>query len=748
MRPPYAVCALVLASCVGSPPSAPDAGRPVPPPPNCVDRDCVGPEVCVERDGAPACLSGGECDVRTFGRDLLAEALGAIELDRCHSPRDEPFLPPPVPARLAHDPFRLPHADRLLSHPLEMPGFEAEATSALPPIPSLALAGAARLLGRSFDPIRPDDSAADTEPLVTALAAFIDSRGGSANLETLRADAADVPDTLQRRVAVVLAAMTRAGRARDAAFAEAGALDWWHHAAPSLLLAWAEPPRLNPLVPETERLLTTGIDWSRLYRAAFEVAAAVEDARFELEPAVTGFTFDQPTPAGRVVLADAGAQTWEATTPITLLVDIGGDDTYRYPAGANASAAMPVALHVDVAGDDTYAYAEHTIPSDSGRLPSDGAGRATEGDLTEGETARSLSSTSRQGAGRVGIGMLHDLAGNDRYRSLRASQGFGALGVGVLFDGAGDDLYEAEAGAQGSASLGIGLLVDAAGADTHRIYAFGQGFGHVGGLGALVDGGGDDVYFANPGEPEAGGDPLYASAQLPGRGNTSMVQGAGFGLRADAAGYWMSGGLGVLVDLGDGADDYICSVFGQGTGYWFGTGLLRDGGGDDLFDGRWYVRGASAHMALAMFHDLGGNDRHGTRPAIRQHGTSYGTGHDLSVAWLVDDAGNDTWTAPGLSLGAGNACGWGVMLDGAGDDRYSAPSTALGVFGDPAGCSFGLPERSVGILLDRGGIDHYELGGSDIPRSDALTEATRRPDAPRARGVHVDAADANLLVLP
>src|SRR5207244_2135852 len=121
----------------------------------------------------------------------------------------------------------------------------------------------------------------------------------------------------------------------------------------------------------------------------------------------------------------------------------------------------------------------------------------------------------------------------DHYRSLRLSQGFGAAGVGVLYDAGGDDLYEGEAGVQGAGLFGVGLLMDAGGNDTYRTYTESQGFAYVRGAGVIYDGAGNDKYLADVGDPDAGGDPLYFTPQLPGKGNSSFTQGAGFGRRAD-----------------------------------------------------------------------------------------------------------------------------------------------------------------------------------------------------------------------
>ena len=58
---------------------------------------------------------------------------------------------------------------------------------------------------------------------------------------------------------------------------------------------------------------------------------------------------------------------------------------------------------------------------------------------------------------------------------------FGQLGLGVLIDLAGKDRYAARYSAQGAALLGVGVVLEAAGDDRYRIESDGQGFGGAGG---------------------------------------------------------------------------------------------------------------------------------------------------------------------------------------------------------------------------------------------------------------------------
>jgi hypothetical protein len=409
---------------------------------------------------------------------------------------------------------------------------------------------------------------------------------------------------------------------------------------------------------------------------------------------------------------------------------------------ATTSPAHAVSVMIDLAGNDRYGYVEVPHPEDGDRLRSDADGRSP-GDGFNGPYSRST--RGRQGSATLGIALHYELgSGGDEYRSLRMSQGFGALGVGVLYDDGGDDTYLAEAAAQGSGIFGIGLLLDGGGRDERRAYNTAQGFGYARSVGALVDRGADaDVYYAEP------DDVLYYSPQLPGTGNTSLAQGAGFGRRDDAGGDYMSGGIGLLSD-GGGDDQYTVSVFGQGTGYWFGTGILADAAGNDAYDGKWYVQGSAAHFALCLFLEDGGDDRY--NQVIVPAATSIGVGHDFSVGIHVDGGGRDVYRAPGLSLGAGNANGVGMLINVGGDDEYhAAGEPTLGV----ANLSGEIPAGSAretrptfGLFLDVGGVDVYDAPGSTVVRGDGAqwTNNRRAPPLATEHSAGLDAADGDVLL--
>ncbi|MBM4378844.1 MAG: hypothetical protein FJ086_06015 [Deltaproteobacteria bacterium] len=739
-------------------PSSPDAGAVedagAPPPPNCGELTCTAEQACVARPAAPgaeACVPAGDCRVVPLqGRDLVAELLDAGSWDRC-SAVPQPFLPA-FPGDIPADPFRLSFVDGLLNRPLGLMGFSNRLVDALP------AASAPRAVTRTVEQL----SAKLDHPLLEApLASPAPADVAKAAAELLgdgspavRAELAKLPVEVLAAWLPILESMQNVRTLRAVLFAGQD-IPMLARLAGSVVVP---DPQLGMFNFANNRVRTGlagpveqgGLDWTSWFQACRDVVDAVEQAHLERFAGLALPDVDLATPAGRVVFHGPGAHLVEGAAP-AVLFDTGGADTYRAPVGAADGAVLSAAVAVDLGGDDAYGYPEVPVATDTGnRLPSDGAGRYAEGDAAQGQTAVTRSTTPRQGAGRLGVGVLWDVSGNDSYRSLAASQGYGAMGVGVLFDGAGNDTYALEVGGQGTGTFGIGLLRDVSGNDTYKSWSMAQGHGSISGAGALLDDAGDDAYLADVGDPARGGDPLYFTVQMKGTGNNSMVQGAGRGIRGNSqASGAAGGGIGLLVDRGAGKDRYLASVFARGTGYWFGLGVFDDDGGDDQYDGLYYVDGATAHFALSTFRDRGGNDQHGN-DTWRPVGTSVAIGHDFSVSFLWDDAGDDVYRAPGLGLGAGNANGWGLLVDLAGNDTYDAPGgNALAAFGETNQDSFRAGRPTVGVVLDAAGDDTWIKGTETlVPPVDGALRNPVGTASPQARGLWMDADGGVVLFVP
>lgn len=685
-------------------------------------------EVCVKAPVPAAPAGDATCPANKPGvADALDDALAQAGIDRCKYGFSDTTMAIWKPI-FADDEYQLPSFRPLHLGLLRAPAFVKETEGWLDAaldgeqaVSSAVLDASARK-GHAIDACaKLDDFApasADAAPLAAALAKLIELHGGSASLADLATQTKDVPLDLQKALVPVLGALSFAAKEFQAALGTSVAeeLDWLA-LAHSFVIFPTEPFNVD----KTTVPYLAKVDEKRIAAAAALVARAVEAAK------LAGFAGKQvpnvavDTPIGAVVLGGSGANQYfegDLGERAAFLLDVGGDDTYEVPVGAGRR-DVPVSLAVDLGGKDKYGYAVYPDGMDKPtRPPSDAAGRAAQ----LGVQGQTLSRKGRQGSGVLGIGLLWDLGGqDDEYASLALSQGAGAVGVGVLFDDGGSEKYLAESTSQGSALWGIGALLDRAGNDSYRTFYASQGFGYVHGVGVLADGGGDDTYFADPGDPKIGGDPLYPSAQLPGEGNTSMSQGAGFGRRDDAGKLYMGGGHGVLYDRA-GTDQYTASVFAQGSGYWLGFGVLADKAGNDTYKGLWYVQGASAHFALGFHFDHAGDDVYNKDFPIRA--TSIGVGHDFSGALHVDEGGNDDYTAPGLSLGCGNSQGAGGLINIGGADKY-APAGA-----NTYGCAslgHGGPYTSrddmptYGIFVDADGADTYAVPTNGPAAADGAT---------------------------
>lgn len=720
----------------------------------CVRSEPTLPGVCalpcsIELCGAGSCYYTSRGDVcltdrcachgsvvASDARDLLAEALGAAGISRCGT-IFRVFDWASVPNDVLTDPYRLSFYDRVHNEPLYAPSwaegvveqFDTEADAM-----ESATARAARMIEHLADLVdrpvmtRAPNPLDPVEPLANAVADLITEAGGVPDLAALTSSAAAIPMDLQLALAGVVEAMQRGVVARRQAISLApGSLDNLYNYGAAFVAQRSDGLGLAPANAGTRRLLSETYGYGAMYGAATDLldAIAVADlARFAVPTTSTIATeaaallFSADTPIGRIAVGgsedgiydprDAGFEgAW------ALLVDLGGADEYRIPVAGNISTANSVSVMIDLGGRDRYGYVEVPHPLDGARLPSDEGGRYTPGGpVTEDYGPISFSQVPRQGGARVGTAIHVDLGTDaDHYRSLRMSQGSGIFGAGVLVDEGGDDIYELEAMGQGAGSFGLGLLFDVAGNDVRRAYTEAQGFAFAAASGLLYDIAGDDQYLMDAGDPTVGGDPLYFNAQRPGRANSTLGQGFGFGRRADFSDRaFMSGGVGLLIDR-TGGDRYRGSIFAQGGGFWFGTGILADHRGNDSYDGLWYAMSTGAHYALSFLLEGEGNDTYGGE--LPRVNVTIAGGHDYSAAFLIDEAGDDRYRGSRITIGGGNSNGMGFFADNGGDDVYDAIATysfgAAGLVG--ADVDFpGSPRRRmnvVGIFLDAGGNDTY-----------------------------------------
>lgn len=598
-------------------------------------------------------------------------------------------------ATFGKDEFVLPYFDAVHKAPLRAPFyarvFRDTVLPAAPSIGNLVMFGGAKIgegtrLTLIGDPLKEIEQRAKApNGLVLSIKALWSASGKSlpASQEPLlRESTTIVPKDVQQAAALLLYTEVEALKWRNKAFAAVPEADRQRLFDKLLGIN----PDDDQIIDDELYRLMHAVDMKYLLVGAEMLAIAADrvSATLAAHNGAEKFVLDADTPLGRVALHGAADDTYPDRA-YALIIDTGGNDTY-FGGGATYDAAHPVSVLIDVAGNDRYLE-----NADLANTPVAAyAGRKKPG------------KHPTFGAGVLGYGILVDLAGDDLYRSLNNTQGRGLFGCGVLCDKAGNDRYDCYMMGQGSAKFGVGILSDHGGADEYRCFTTSQGMGDTKGFGLLIDtGGGQDLYEANDTVID------FPSAQTKDH-NGSLSQGFGFGRRADFLdGHSLAGGIGALVDDG-GKNTYTAGLFAQGAGYWEGLGLLSSGNGNDTYRGVWYVQAAAAHFAVGILHDTGGDDDYKATMNMAQ-----GAGHDFSVGFLIDDAGNDRHEAPNLSLGGGNQNGFGFFWDKGGNDTYIVtPSTTLGRASveDPNPNTTRAHCLTIGIFLDSGGTDTYPAG--------------------------------------
>jgi hypothetical protein len=381
------------------------------------------------------------------------------------------------------------------------------------------------------------------------------------------------------------------------------------------------------------------------------------------------------TKSGKILIGGAGMNVYrlDELTDVIMVIDVGGNDVYEE---GTLSEKRPVLVIVDLEGKDIY--------------------RGTKPGI--------------QGGAVLGVSVLMDAQGDDVYIGGDVAQGACVGGVGVLIDNGGNDTYNGYKRVQGSAIAGVGLLVDRAGNDAFRGALFAQGVGGPLGLGLLDDLDGADTYYG-------GGLLLDGYDDSPGYDGFS--QGCGYGPRGVA-----NGGLGVLLD-GGGDDTYESDYFSMASGYWFAAGFSRDFGGNDkrfgatrtAYDGgprkeaRFMRYGVcfGCHYALGFMFDDAGDDFYGG--SMAGHGFAW----DFSHGALCDFGGNDVYDADGANMqGVAQNAGFGLLLDVSGKDKYKSSGSCQGYANPKLEYHKELKDwGNFSFLVDWSGEDTYSSGAKN-----------------------------------
>ena len=219
-----------------------------------------------------------------------------------------------------------------------------------------------------------------------------------------------------------------------------------------------------------------------------------------------------------------------------------------------------------------------------------------------GDTGYRLAQKGQGFGGVAGIGQLLDESGDDSYfaggkypcawtpgQNFSLAQGFGfgmrpfaGGGIGVLCDLAGNDRYEAGVYGQGASYwYSVGLLLDRGGNDTYKAYQYCQGAGIHLSSGALIDWSGNDTYTAH-----------------------AICQGGAHDYS-----------VGMLIDRA-GNDKYTGVSTAQGAAINNSFAMLLDRSGDDSYTGTdpkqsqaaGHDGGKREYGSIALLLDLGGDD--------------------------------------------------------------------------------------------------------------------------------------------
>jgi hypothetical protein len=381
------------------------------------------------------------------------------------------------------------------------------------------------------------------------------------------------------------------------------------------------------------------------------------------------------TAAGDIIIGGRGNNAYDLDSPdfrdVICIIDLGGNDSYR---DGTCGLHRPVLLIIDLHGNDTYTATRAGV----------------------------------QGGSILGVSVLIDVEGDDRYNAVDVAQGSSIGGIGLLFDFGGDDSYRALRRAQAHALSGVGMIIDREGNDSYHAAMWAQAFGAPGGFGVLEDTSGDDHYYC-------GG--LYIDSYPEHPGYDGWGQGIGAGIRQVA-----NGGIGVLLE-GSGNDVYEVDYFGHGGGYWLGVGFARDFGGNDVRHGttltayngtarrenKWtrFANGFGCHYSVGYCFDDSGDDVYG--------GTIMGTGMawDLSMGYLCDFNGNDKFTATGgMTQGVGAEGSIGILFSYGGNDTFSGRNQAYAsgniTYHSTANCG-----SNFSFVINYGGTDSYGSGAKN-----------------------------------
>lgn len=310
------------------------------------------------------------------------------------------------------------------------------------------------------------------------------------------------------------------------------------------------------------------------------------------------------TANGDVLIGGSGDDVYdkEILKDVSILIDLGGDNTYKTPVAAAREREIRVAIDM---GENVTVEGAETVHGNAG-----------------------------SGVFGIGAFVLPNPAGLKVIKTADFSQGAGIAGVGALAV-SGPAQLTGQNSTQGMGAFGVGILHARSGKGSSYVATrTGQGAALTRGVGIFLHEGNDASIKGGLVQPDPR-EPL---------GSVSMCQGVGFGPRAYAG-----GGVGIAIVKGDG-NSVKGSYFSQGVGYWHGFGVFRLRGDDNTTQARRYDMGSGVHNAFGHM-DVFGNKNRILNWGV---GPSYGWDHGIGSSLIQGDENEiqTEWGAGTASIGS------------------------------------------------------------------------------------------------
>jgi len=348
------------------------------------------------------------------------------------------------------------------------------------------------------------------------------------------------------------------------------------------------------------------------------------------------------TPAGAIIIGGKQSNTYQLDSlgDVALVIDLGGENTYY---DGTVSIERPLLVNVNLGGRNVYQSSKPAV----------------------------------QGGSILGVSMIVNTEGGNRYDANDLAQASTIGGVGIIVEFGGQNTYRGVRRVQAQAIGGVGIIINHGGGNSYHAGMWGQGLGGPLGFGLLDDIQGNDHYYL-------GG--LYINSYKSEQntpGYEGFGQGLGAGIRQVAC-----GGIGMLLN-GGGHSTYEFDYLSHGGGYWCGLGFARDFGG--------YSK------RLICRKNFYGGDR--TESLFQRFGCGWGCHY--AQGFCFDDKGHSTFEGTIMGSGMGWDCSLGALCVFGGDNHFEAANSLVQACG---------AQGSVGILYQYGdGSDFKGYGQGYAP---------------------------------